>query len=245
MTRRTRLLVLMTGLAVAAAVGVGAQTPSVPAPANRAFVNVNVGAQPPIRSFGTTVSSALYGETATITTSQGIGNGAIFDISGGYPVWNRVAIAIGYSTLFSNTYDSVVVATIPDPLYYNRLKTVNTGATGLKHSENTVYLQAVWLLPVTDKIDIALSVGPSFIKVRQELASSTIPTGTQSVKVEQSVEKGTAKGINVGFDGSYLFTRRLGVGLFVRYSGGSVDLPTVGKLDVGGFQTGMGLRLRF
>jgi hypothetical protein len=246
MTRKKRLLVLMTGLSVAAVAEVGAQTPSVSRPANQAFVNVNAGAQPAIRSFGTSDSFTVFDETATITTSQGIGNGAIFDISGGYPVWGRVAIAIGYSTLFSNAYDSVVVASVPDPLLYKRPKTVNTGATGLKHNEKTVYLQAVWSVPVTDKIDISLSVGPSFVNVRQELVSSaTIPAGTQNVIVVTGTEKGTAKGVNVGFDGSYMFTKRLGAGLFVRYSGGSVDLPKIGKLDVGGLQAGLGLRLRF
>jgi hypothetical protein len=246
MTRKARLLMLVTGLAVAAASEVAAQTPS--EPAKQAFLNVNVGAQPAIRSIASSSSFQLHDETATVTTSQGIGNGAIFDINGGYRVWQNLAIGIGYSTLFSNPYDNTLVASIPDPLFFNRPKTVTVVTTGLEHSEKTVYLQAVWIVPVTDKIDVALSAGPSFIRVRQELvlpSSVTIPVGTQNVNVATSVEERTAKGVNLGFDGTYLFTKRVGAGIFARYSGGSVDIPGAEGLKVGGFQTGLGIRVRF
>jgi hypothetical protein len=49
-------------------------------------------------------------------------------------------------------------------------------------------------------------------------------------------------------DGTYLLMRRFGVGGFLRFTGGSVDTTvdnnTVG-LDVGGFQIGVGGRVRF
>jgi hypothetical protein len=42
----------------------------------------------------------------------------------------------------------------------------------------------------------------------------------------------------------YLFTSQVGVGLFVRYVGAQVDLPIATGVNVGGFQGGVGLRLR-
>jgi hypothetical protein len=45
-----------------------------------------------------------------------------------------------------------------------------------------------------------------------------------------------------------MVTPLLGGGVFLRYSGGSVDLDAEGvkvSLDVGGFQVGAGLRVRF
>jgi hypothetical protein len=48
-----------------------------------------------------------------------------------------------------------------------------------------------------------------------------------------------------GLDVNYLFTPRLGTGVFVRYLGAQVDLPAASDLKVGGFQGGVGLRVRF
>jgi hypothetical protein len=42
-----------------------------------------------------------------------------------------------------------------------------------------------------------------------------------------------------------MFQPQLGAGVFLRYAGGSVDLPEVSNVKVGGFQGGFGLRLRF
>ena len=131
-------------------------------------------------------------------------------------------------------------------LVFDQPSTVTSTQPGLAHSENGVHLQAVWFIPATDKIDVALSIGPSFIHVTQELVSTvTIPSGTQSVNIAVGSEEGTAKGVNVGVDGNYLFTRNIGAGIFIRYAGGSVDLPSAPDLSVGGFQIGIGARIRF
>ena len=58
-------------------------------------------------------------------------------------------------------------------------------------------------------------------------------------------QSGTAFGVNVGGDVNYMFSDRVGAGLFVRYVGGSVDLAAVPGMTVGGFQAGLGLRFRF
>ena len=45
-----------------------------------------------------------------------------------------------------------------------------------------------------------------------------------------------------------MVARHLGGGIFVRWAGGSVEVPASGgeqSLDVGGFQVGIGLRARF
>lgn len=243
MTKTTSILVLTAGLATAVASAAQAQIS--PAPASAGFVNINVGAQPQKRTIGKSDTFTLFDEKATLTTSQRIGNGAIFDISGGYRVWRGLAIGVGFSR-FSRTGAASVVAMIPNPLFFDRLKTVDASARDLDHTERAIHVQGVWFVPITEKIDIALSVGPSFIHVTQQLVSSvTVPAGTQNVNVVVGSEEGTAKGANVGFDGSYLFTRIFGAGLFIRYAGGSIDLPGAPSLSVGGFQAGLGARLRF
>ena len=233
-------LTLLTGLA--AAVPANAQSPT--SLQGKALISVNAGAQPQQRDLSTSESFSLYGELATLTTSQPIRNGAIFEVSGGYGLWRDLAVMVGFST-FGRSSASSLVASIPDPVFFNRPKTVSSEATGLKHTERGVHLQVVWRIPVSDKIDVALSAGPSFIRVTQQTASATVLAGTQNITVAQATQTGNAKGVNAGFDGCFMFTPQYGVGLFVRYAGGSVDLPAASALKVGGFQTGLGLRLRF
>ena len=243
MTKTTSVLVLMAGLAMAVASEAQAQTR--PAPASAGFVNISVAAQLQTRNLGTTSTFTLYDEKATLTTSQPIEKGVVFDVSGGYRVWHGVAIGAGYSS-FSTTSTASVVATIPHPLYFDQPKTTTTTATDLEHTERGVHLQAVWFVPVNEKIDVALSAGPSFILVTQGLVTSvTVPPGTQNATVVTGTEDGTAIGVNLGLDGTYLFTRNVGLGLMLRYAGGSVDLPSAPGLSVGGFQAGLGLRMRF
>ena len=57
--------------------------------------------------------------------------------------------------------------------------------------------------------------------------------------------RGNAAGFNVGASINYMVTPRYGVGVFARYAGATASLPTAGDLDVGGFQFGAGLHLRF
>ena len=90
------------------------------------------------------------GRRPPISSSQPIHNGAIFDIIGGYRVWHGLAVAVGYSR-FGRTSDGSVVAMIPDPLVFDRPKTVTTTQTGLAHSENGIHLQAVWFIPITTR----------------------------------------------------------------------------------------------
>ena len=112
--------------------------------------------------------------------------------------------------------------------------------------DRSIYVQFVGFVPITDKVELALSIGPTFIKVEQPLiASVSIPNGTQNVNPAIQTQTGTAKGVNIGADLSYMFLKQVGAGAFMRYNGGSVDLESASGLKAGGFQVGPGGRLRF
>jgi hypothetical protein len=238
-TQTTTVLGLIGAFAVSGAAEVRAQQPS---PAE--FINFNVGAQPQRRTINTSESFSVYDESATVTSNQPIKNGVVFDVSGGHRIWRRVALGVGLSS-FRSRGDAGVVASIPDPAYFDRPRIVTGNTSGLDRSELGVHLQAVWRTPVTDKTDVSISAGPSFIRVTQQVATASLRAGTQNIDVTQKDESGTALGVNVGFDGSYMFQPQFGAGVFLRYAGGSVDLPAVSNVKVGGFQGGFGLRVRF
>jgi hypothetical protein len=245
MTIATRMLIV-AALTSAAGSGARAQTPQTPsAPPSMGFLNLNIGVQPASRSVEVSQSFPVYTETATLTMSQSVGSGALFDISGGYRVWANVSAAIGFSN-FSNTSDSTGRVVIPHPLVFNRPATVDISQSGLEHSERAVHLQASWLFPVTNEFDVALAIGPSIFNVKQDLVTSvTVPAGTQNATPNAGTESKTTAGINVQVDGTYMVRRNLGAGVFMRYAGASVDLPSVSNLRVGGFQIGAGARVRF
>ena len=240
MKKTTSIVVLLAGLALAGTSPTKAQTPA----ANSVFADVNGGGQTQSRTIGTSTSFPLYGETATVNDAQKIASGPIFDISGGYRVWRSLSVGVGFSA-FSRTSVGTLIASLPNPIAFNRPLTVTASSSGLKHSELGTHLMAVWFIPVTDKIDVDFFAGPSFIHVRQDVMTASVPTGTQTLNVATTRQTGTAKGGNVGISASYLFSRHYGAGLFMRYAGGSVDLPAVSNLKVGGFQLGGGVRLRY
>src|SRR5207247_5277013 len=183
--------------------------------------------------------SPLYGETLTVTTSQSVGSGAIFDISGGYRVWRTVSAAIGFSN-FSKSNDASGSASISNPLIFSQPATVSVSQSGLNHSERAVHIMASWVFPVTNEFDVTLAVGPSIFSVKQEIVSVNVPSGTQTANVSVGSESKTAVGAIIQVDGNYFLTSRwgarLGAGVFMRYAGAKVNLPSVSDLRVGGFQ---------
>jgi hypothetical protein len=243
MTKTTTIVGLLTALILGTAHAVTAQVQ--PAPLERGFLNINAGAQPQSRSFVAENSFPLYGETARVSAAGHVANGPIFDINGGWHVGHDVSVGVGF-TSFSDKDASVMTATIPHPLVVNFPRTVSAMVDDLRHTERAVYLQLVYRVPVTAKIDAAFNIGPTFISTKQGLVTSaTVAPGTQNATPVVEEQSKRATGIIVGFDGSYMFSRAIGAGLFIRYAGAKVDLPSVPDLKVGGFQAGLGARVRF
>lgn len=214
---------------------------------DQGFVNVTGGAQAGTHALDTSTSFNLYDEKATVASGQQVKGGGFFDVTAGYKVWRNLAAAIGYSHTGSTT-DATITANIPDPRVYDKPRSITAAATGLKHSENTINLMGVWMVPVTDKVDVGVSTGPSIFSVTQDLPSNVAVSepGPAVSSVTTSEVKKTTVGFNAGVDVTYLVTKRVGVGGLARYTWGSADLSGASaKLTVGGFQIGGGVRLRF
>jgi len=210
----------------------------------RLFLNVGVGAQPQRHTINASGSFSLYDETATVAAVQQIKNGALFEFGGGVPLTARFAVGAAFST-FGRPGSGSWTASVPDPIFYSRPTSAGGDTGDLAHSERALHLQALWLSRVSPRFDIALSAGPSLIRVSQEIATATIASGTQTVSVARTTESATAFGFNAGVQGNYMFAPRYGVGVFVGYAGGSLDLPDATDVTVGGIRTGLALQARF
>ena len=240
MTKTFLLFVLTTGLILASAPNAVAQATS-----TGAFLNVNVGAQIKDRTIATSNTFRIYEETASISATQEIGKGLLFDVSGGGRVRRWLALGVGISQ-FSKTEEATVTATIPHPFFFNRARTATSAVDNLKRSELGIHLQAILPIPLTDNIEVSVFAGPSFIRVEQDIVTgASVQAGTQNSTPVTESESKMVTGANGGVDVTYRVTNRVGVGVFFRYAGGSVDFPAVQNLKVGGGQAGTGLRLRF
>jgi hypothetical protein len=208
-------------------------------------VGVNVGAQTRSSTTSSDFTFPIYGQTAAVTTSSSVDGGPLFDIGATYRIVHNFGVGIGYSA-FSKTGTAQGAASIPSPLFFNQPAAVTLNAVNAKHTENSVYIVVAGFVPITNVVELSLFVGPSFTKVKQDVIGAvSVPDGTQTAVSAVSTESGTAKGVNVGADLAYQFTKLVGAGAFIRYNGGSVDLATLSGVKAGGFQIGIGARLRF
>jgi len=214
---------------------------------DKGFANINIGAQSGSHDVETTTTFVVYDEDAHVTTKQKTGGGVLFDLNGGYKVWKNLVAAVGY-TFMSDSADAAVTASIPDPRIFDNPRTVTTTADNLSHAEHAINLMGVWMVPVTDKVDVGISFGPTIFMVKQELPDTltfTEPGPTVTGLTKKDVNKTTA-GVNFGVDVTYLLTKKAGIGGMFRYTWGSVDLDGANdSLTVGGLQIGVGARYRF
>jgi hypothetical protein len=247
-----RSILLTATAALLVAVPAAAQWP---APLRDAYVSVNLGGQAQSQEFPVRGGFPLYGEDVSFDARHDVRGGGLFDIGGGVRVWESLSVGLTFATRFKDTRDSAVTAQVPSPIFTDTFRATSGTASGLRHRERAVHLHALWRVPVTEEFDVSLSLGPSFFTVRRDVLDTVqvaevggdFSAATISGIATQQVRDSGA-GVNVGVDGTYMFTRQFGGGVQLRYARGSVTLPVSGssvKLDAGGFEFGAGLRVRF
>lgn len=243
MTKTTTIIAVIGVLTLGSSFTAHAQTPS---PSDRnMFVSVSAGGQFQSRTFSSSTTFTLYGEPGAVAANQTVGAGFVFDASAGYRLWRRLSVAVGVST-FRGNGAAAAVAAVPNRLFFGKpnIKTFTASDYGdLSQTTAAINFQAVWMRPLTDKLDLWLSLGPSFIHVNQQIASATETLDALPATNDESAN--TAKAGTAGVDLSYRLNERYSVGGFVRYAGGEVDLPSVPNLKVGGVQAGGGIRFQF
>jgi hypothetical protein len=246
MMQTTRAIVLAIGLALAGASAVWAQSPDEPA---RIFVSVGGGYQTATRTVTTSGSFTLYDEPGSFGGSRSVGKGPFFDVGAGAHVFGQVSVGVAYSRYVKSS-DVPFTVVAPHPLFFNQPRTVGMNVNDLGHTESAVHIQLFYQLFSSSRYDASVSVGPSFISVKEDSVESVTATETGSPYTAVNLSatftsaSKTAVGFNAGFDLNYRLTGGIGAGLFVRYTGASASLPW-GKVKAGGPQVGAAVRYRF
>ena len=218
------------------------------------FASASIVLQGGGQRLGDAATFPLYDETARFDVAYDLDSGAGFEIGGGAHLWHNVGagIIIGRA---GGSGEGRISASLPHPVLFGAPRSAEL-VTELDRSERVVHLQAIWTVPVRDRLDVTVSLGPSFYSVRQQVVTevffaegpepfrSVVLTGTRQPERSEG-----AVGFNLGVDGVYMLTPRIGGGLTLRYSGASVDLPGAAgndvSVDAGGFQAAVGVRVRF
>jgi hypothetical protein len=247
-------LCVLTG--VLAAGSAAAQTQgSTPPKEGRITASVNFGVQAGSGDFTQRLTPTIYLEPATIDIAQTYESGPLFDIGGSMLLFGNIGAGISYSRTGGDGA-AAVAAQIPDPLFHDRPRGASASADGLDHTENAVHLQVLYRYAVTPKIDVTVGIGPTFFSVKQELIDDVAVTeaaGGPSIAPTVVEESDSAVGVNFGADVTYLVKamakQSIYAGVLLRYATGSAELTTPSggnvSVDAGGFQFGVGLRVRF
>ena len=137
---------------------------------------------------------------------------------------------------------------MPDPVFFDQPRLVSTTVNNAKHSQPAINLFGMWMMPVTDKIDVGFQFGPTIFSASQDLPTGIAVSepGPTITSVNVSSVDETSMGIHFGVDVTYLVTPRYGVGVIARYTYGSADFDgAADSVSLGGFQIGGGVRVRF
>ena len=206
------------------------------------------------QEFGERVTFTVYDEQARFEGAHVRDAAWSFDVGASLTVWRQLAVGATF-TQFTHTDLAVVTGRVPHPFFTNQFRLAPAEVLRFEHRERMTHLQILWTQPAWNRIDVTVSAGPSFVNVTQGVVTgidlSEVASPYTTIRVdavtagEQVVNKVTG---HVGVDATYMITPQIGAGLFLRFVGGAADLPTLGgdvSVDVGGVQTGVGIRVRF
>jgi hypothetical protein len=227
-----------------------AQAPK-PSPGQpRIHVSGNGGYQATSNDFRQRTTFTEHFEEGSFDTAYPVKSGPQFDVGGWVRAWKNLALGATVSR-FRKSGTADVTAQIPHPFFFAQNRQIQ-GSTGVDRSELAAHVQATWLVPVTNRVDVALMGGPSWFNVEQGIVSrvnyrDSYPYDSATFAAA-SIERQSksALGFNAGVDLTVRFSRYAGVGGFVRFSRASVELNgAADSINTGGAQMGSGLRLRF
>jgi len=238
MTRLTVTRVLLAAaFAVVACAPARAQTWQ-----DKWYLNANLGFHLYAPTTTETLTPVIYSERASIVTTEAVGFGMIpIDVAGGVHVWRNLGVGGAY-TQFSATTTGTVDAQVPHPILFNQPRFA-TAPVELTHEEWAIHMLGVYVLPLTERIDLALFGGPVYMNVKDDHVSAiqiaeespTFATVTIAKAVITTTDTRKWSGA-FGADLTYFLTPMIGIGVAARAVPGS---------DVGHLQLGVGARLRF
>lgn len=194
----------------------------------------------------------LYQESTDTRVTQEIGKRPVYDVTAGGRIKGNLGMGFGVSYVKADD-DASISAAIPSPFYFNRPRRLDAPTT-LERTDLMLHLDAMWLLPLSDSVQMTVFGGPTWFQVKQQTITSLViddvfPFETVGlIGVERERQTLSTWGFNGGFDVSFFFSKNVGVQGLVRYTRGTATVSVTGvdsDITVGGVHAGAGLRIRY
>jgi hypothetical protein len=218
------------------------------------FVSIFGGFQGGTSDVTDTRGFRIYEEDGSFTATQRFGGGGLLWIGGGMKVWHSLLAGAALSRT-SDRYNTAIAASAPHPVVFGQPRAAGAEAGGMRHGETGFHLQAIWMVPVAERFDVGVSLGPSILRVTHTFVTEIgieevgVPFSQANIgRVETAQVSDTAFGVNVGADVTYTWTEQLGVTGVLRYVRATARMGAGGQnvsVDAGGFQIGIGARFTF
>ena len=226
----------------------------------RILLHVNGGYQAGATRHVRKTDFRAYGEQARFLASEQQSGASLLDAGGVVRVWRGLEIGASH-TQVDTSATAVVTGTVPHPLETRRDRTVPAQTLTLPHRQRATHVYAAWRFRPRRLWSLALSAGPTYFNLRQGVVANLIaseaggpPFAGVNLRIDTGEHTRNGAGFNAGLDVTYMLRPDgwgpgLGVGYFLRLTLGSVDVPSNTRAqdtyNVGGVQTGGGLRLLF
>ena len=242
---------LLTGVTPATAQE--ATPPAAQAP--RITVQLNGAFQAAPSAFGARSTEQAYGEEATFETLHSLDGGPTADASLMLHLDDR--FGLGAAVSWMRVADTATFAgAVPHPLEAERPRMPPPQEFAFEREELAVHLFAAWRIPLSERMELTLSGGPTAVNVTQDTVVGLLfregaPPDFEQIGLEAETgeQRRNAIGGHVGIDLVFMATRHLGFGYFVRFARATVELPGRGEATItanaGNVQTGAGFRFRF
>ena len=224
-------------------------------PAQTRIVSVNFGMQFIHDAFMNRVTFQRYDETGSFESHYDVTKHHALDVGIAFLLWRGLALGFAGSHVAEPT-TARVEAQVPHPFFFGFSRAASGVRRGLKRKEIGLHVQGQYWWFINETLLLRTIWGPTIFFASQALVSEidteevggdfdqVLLTGHRS----RTVTAG-ALGLNLGFDGPWFMTERIGLGFGVRYSRATATIRLGGRsatpLELGGTQVGGGLRLAF
>ena len=220
---------------------------------DRVFANISIGGQGGSDRLSRTQTFTIYEEEASITSAREVKGGPFFDLVVGRPIRSPFGAALLYSRR-ADDRGGTVEGSIPNPIVFEQPRQVSATTGRLRHREHWIAPMGVWFHRLPYGLDLMVMGGPAIVRVEHEqignVTVSESATGPQLATTTMRIRRTRTGGIILA-DVRYMLLENVwilegvGVGGFVRYAGASTGLAENQNLDLGGFQGGVGVRIRY
>jgi hypothetical protein len=224
-------------------------------PQDRFRISLDVGVQASERIFESNQTFPLYLETGSFRFERTIRKPVIFGGGLAVRVYRRLYAGMAVSVL-NNTGTGTVTAQVPHPLLFNHPRTATGDVPNTTRFETAEHFQIAWTVPAAYKLEFTVFGGPSLFITEQTYVSELAlgldreiyPFDTFTLAgVGTDTFKGNILGYNAGVDLTWRFSKNVGAGMLIRYSGGNKQFTPPGgtpdKVEAGGLHAMGGLRI--